>query len=318
MDIELRQLRILTTVAEAGSVAAAAATLGTTPAKLAVRIHRLERMVGAELLTEGPAGTTFTEAGEVLLEHAAVVLPQFDRMLAAARAGGPAPPDRIRIGAVATPILPRLVREIASARPGAELSVLAGEPGADLAGAVTRDELDLVMLRLVTDDDTVDTAAAAALPAAIAWVTLGVEPLVVGIPRGHELGTPDSVPPSALSGHRCVLLDQTVQPLTGALLAACADAGADPRFWYATSEWAALCLGHGAGLPTVTTPPATPMPDTAYRPLRCPAVRSALVLAWSPGGPVAGCAPHVGEVVARAHAEQLRALVTGAGFRRTA
>ncbi|MFD9960109.1 LysR substrate-binding domain-containing protein [Amycolatopsis sp. NPDC058986] len=298
MDIELRQLKILTAVAETGSVAAAAVLLGTTQAKLEVRIQRLERMVGAELLTEGPAGTTFTEAGEVLLEHAAVVLPQFDRMLAAARAGGHAPPDRIRIGAVATPVLPRLVRELGSLRPGAELSMLIDEPGTELAEAVKRDELDLVVLRQNTDS--------ASLPAPLAWSSVATEPLVVGIPRGHALGTPDSVPPSALSGHPCVLLDQAVQPLTRAVLAACAE----PRFRYVTSEWAALCLGHGAGIPTVTSPPRTPMPDTVYRPLRCAATTSTLVLAWVPGGPVGGCALRVSEVAGQAHSAYLRALTT--------
>ncbi|MFE0026710.1 LysR substrate-binding domain-containing protein [Amycolatopsis sp. NPDC059021] len=302
MDIELRQLKILTAVAEAGSVAAAAVLLGTTQAKLAVRIHRLERMVGAELLTEGPAGTTFTEAGEVLLAHAAVVLPQFDRMLAAARAGGHAPPDRIRIGAVATPVLPQLVRELASLRPGTELSVLIDEPGTELATALARDELDLVVLRQNT--------GSASLPAPLAWSSVAIEPLVVGIPRGHVLGTPDAVSPSALSGHRCVLLDQAVQPLTLAVLAACADDGADPRFQYATSEWAALCLGHGAGIPTVTSPPRTPMPDTVYRPLRCAATTSTLVLAWAPGGPAGGCALRAAEAAGQAHTEYLRALTT--------
>lgn len=304
MDIELRQLRILTAVAEAGGLSGAAVALGMSQAKLDQQIQRLERMVGAALLHDSPAGTTFTEAGEVLLEHAAVVLPQFDRMLAAARAGAEAPaPGVVRIGAVATPILPGLVHAIDEAVPGAELSVRIEEPGTDLAEALLRDELDLAVLRQ-------HPATGAALPPSLACSPVATEPLFVGIPPGHALGTPVSIAPAALSGHRCVLLDQAVQPLTLAVLVAFADAGADPRFCYAASEWAALCLGSGTGILTVTTPPTTPMPGTAYRPVRCAAAMSALVLAWVPGGPVTDCAARIHEAAMEAHADCLRALAT--------
>lgn len=298
-DIELRQLKLVVAVAEAGSVAAAAAVLGSTPAKLALRIKRLERMIGAELLAAEPAGKLFTETGELLLEHASVVVPQFDRMLTAARAGLQRSAARIRIGSVPTPVLPRLIREVSHRNPEAELAVRTGESAAELAGALLRDELDLGVLR----QDAVREHAA------LEWVSVATEPLVVGIPSGHPLGVPDSLTPAALSGQRCVLLDQTVQPRTRALLAAFADAGADPRLCYAESDWAALCLGYGAGILTVTAPPVTPMPDTAYRPLHCAATNSTLVLVWTQDGPLAGCLPRVRAAVTRAHAELLRTLV---------
>ncbi|MYW89680.1 LysR family transcriptional regulator [Amycolatopsis rubida] len=297
-DLELRQLKLLVAVAEAGGVAAAAAALGTTPAKLALRIRRLERMVGAALLAAEPAGKLFTETGELLLEHASAVVPQFDRMLTAARAGLERPAAQIRIGSVPTPLLPRLIREVGLRNPDAGLAIRTGESAAELAEALLREELDLGLLR----QDAVRERP-------LEWVSVATEPLVVGIPPGHPLGVPDSLTPAALSGRRCVLLDQTVQPRTRALLAAFADAGADPRLCYADSEWAVLCLGHGAGILTVTAPPTRPMPDTAYRPLHCAATNSTLVLAWADDGPLAGCVPRVRAAMTRAHAEHLRALV---------
>ncbi|WP_409181451.1 LysR family transcriptional regulator [Amycolatopsis sp. VS8301801F10] len=295
-DLELRQLKLLVAIAEAGSVPAAAAALGTTPAKLAARIRRLERMIGAALLAAEPAGKLFTETGELLLEHAAVVVPQFDRMLSAARAGLDRPAAQIRIGSVPTPVLPRLIREVGRRNPGAELAVRTGESAAELAEALLRDELDLGVLR----QDAVRERPA------LEWVSIATEPLVVGIPHRHPLGVPDSLTPAALSGQRCVALDQ---PRTRALLAAFADAGADPRLCYAETEWAALCLGYGAGILSVTALPTTPMPDTSYRPLHCAATNSTLVLAWT-GGSLAGCVPRVRAAMTRAHAEHLRALTT--------
>ncbi|MGW4398099.1 LysR substrate-binding domain-containing protein [Amycolatopsis nivea] len=297
-DLELRQLKLLVAVAEAGSVAAAAAALGIAPAKLALRIQRLERMIGAALLATEPAGNLFTETGEILLEHASAVVPQFDRMLSAARAGLERPVAQIRLGSVPTPVLPRLIREVGLRNPDAGLAIRTAESAAELAEELLREELDLGLLR----QDAVRDCP-------LEWVSVATEPLVVGIPPGHPLGVPDSLTPAALSRQRCVLLDQTVQPRTRALLAAFADAGADPRLCYAASEWAVLCLGYGAGILTVTAPPTRPMPDTAYRPLHCAATNSTLVLAWADDGPLAGCLPLVRAAMTRAHAECLRALV---------
>ncbi|MDT8914759.1 LysR family transcriptional regulator [Amycolatopsis sp. PS_44_ISF1] len=303
-DIELRQLKILVAVAEAGSVTAAAAVLGTTPAKLASRLQRLERMAGAALLADGPDGGLFTETGELLLEHAAVVVPQFDRMLAAAAAGPGY--DRIRIAAVASPVLPGLVRELTALDPAAELSVRILDPGAEPAEALLGRELDLALVRCPAGHEPAPVPAG---EPGLAGTAVAAEPLLVGIPHGHPLGVPDLLTPAALSGYRCVLLDQAAQPLTRAVLAAFTDSGADPRLSYASTEWAALCLGHGAGILTLTTPPTTPMPDTAYRPLQCAATVSTLALVWSPDGPLAACLPRVRDATARAHAECLTALL---------
>jgi DNA-binding transcriptional LysR family regulator len=137
MAAELRHLAALDAVVKEGSFARAAARLGYTQSALSQQIRALERIVGMRLLERrsgrSPLGPT--DAGALLLRHAARIVASLqaaDADLAALRQGTA---GRLRVGTfqtVGTGMLPMLLARLAVKHPELEVS---------LVEAVRREEL---------------------------------------------------------------------------------------------------------------------------------------------------------------------------------
>src|SRR4051812_30438711 len=67
VDIELRHLRMIRAIAEAGSVTKAAAVLGLAQPALTTQLQRIERAVGGALFLRDSRGTRTTELGDLVL-----------------------------------------------------------------------------------------------------------------------------------------------------------------------------------------------------------------------------------------------------------
>src|SRR6185436_7298484 len=78
--LDVRRLRVLREVAASGSFSAAAEALAFTQPAVSRQIATLEAEAGARLVERGARGIRLTPAGELLLEHAEVIL---DRLAAA-------------------------------------------------------------------------------------------------------------------------------------------------------------------------------------------------------------------------------------------
>jgi molybdate transport repressor ModE-like protein len=72
--LDVRRMQMLQAVARAGSVSAAARTLGYTQPAVSHHIARLEDEVGTALITRLGRGVRLTDAGLALVEHADAVL----------------------------------------------------------------------------------------------------------------------------------------------------------------------------------------------------------------------------------------------------
>lgn len=68
--MKLKQLTVLTTVAETGSLQSAALALNVSQPAVSKAIRELEESVGGELLRRGAAGVTPTDLGKTVLFHA--------------------------------------------------------------------------------------------------------------------------------------------------------------------------------------------------------------------------------------------------------
>src|SRR5215468_3022648 len=83
--VELRHLRYLAAVADAGTFTRAAERLFITQPTLSQQIHRLEKIIGTALLHRRRDGVQLTAAGTILLAAARDVLAAADQAVAQAR-----------------------------------------------------------------------------------------------------------------------------------------------------------------------------------------------------------------------------------------
>lgn len=148
LGIELRHLAALQAIAEEGSFRRAAERLGYTQSAVSQQIAMLERIAGARLVLRpgGPRPISLTEAGELLLRHAAVIVArmkaaQADLNALAAGLGG-----TLRIGvyqSVGRRILPALMRELANSWPQIKVQLTEAATDVALLPHVEAGDLDL-------------------------------------------------------------------------------------------------------------------------------------------------------------------------------
>ena len=172
---EIRHLVAFTTVLEAGGFTKAARALNLTQSALSHQIKTLEDQLGVEVFARVGKRTILTQAGEILLKHASVVL----RELADARQDLLELRDpgrgRLRISASGYScylLLPRILQEFKAEYPRVELSV-----SADYTGEAVQH-----LLEGVSD---IALLIAPSLVHNLTIVPLATDELFVTIPAGH-------------------------------------------------------------------------------------------------------------------------------------
>src|SRR5919201_1753732 len=146
--LDVRRLRVLQAVADAGSFSAAADALSYTQSAVSQQIAALEREAGTTLLLRRPGGVRLTDAGRALLEHTQAVLARLadaERELAAIAGlrGG-----RVRMASFPTAgatLVTRAVSIFARRHPEVELSLTEGEPD-ETVPLLRRGEFELALV----------------------------------------------------------------------------------------------------------------------------------------------------------------------------
>lgn len=175
---KIRHLVLITTIAEEGSLVAAARALHVTQPVVTRSLREVEDVLGVALFTRGPRGVRTTQFGDMVLEHARAVLANLRRVsenIEHLRRGGGRP---VHVGtnlAGSSGLLPRALAEFKRARPHTLVTVVEGTAD-DLIKALRRNEADFVVGRL-----TEDLSAAADLR----QLPLYDEPVRLAVRRGH-------------------------------------------------------------------------------------------------------------------------------------
>jgi DNA-binding transcriptional LysR family regulator len=146
--VEVRHLRALQGVVEAGSFRGAAERLGYSQGSVSAQIGALEQMVGESLLVRAPGRPVrLTPAGEAFYPHAVEALVRLRAGAdEASRAEAVAAAHRLRLGAypsVAGRVVPLLLSRLAETAPDAELTVTESASPEELERAVETGELDV-------------------------------------------------------------------------------------------------------------------------------------------------------------------------------
>ncbi|MFJ9823619.1 LysR substrate-binding domain-containing protein [Streptomyces sp. NPDC101160] len=282
MDLEVRHLRVLCAIADAGSLTRAAAALGTTQPGLSAQLRRIEAMLGGVLFARGRAGVVATPFGELVLDRARSVLPGVDGLIAdtARMARRMSVCDRVRVGSVGAPLLGRLVLAVKALLPEAEVTARCQHSPVTLLDELAADRLEAAVLgdhpgrRLPHRDGVV-------------LHPLATEPVFALLPAAHPLARLDEVPLAALLDEDWAVPRPDGDGTREYWSSECAAAGRRPYSPY-EAEGRPLVELVRAGL-AVSLCQATfvEVPGTAVRPLAGNPLWYRHVLAWHRDGPLA-------------------------------
>ncbi|MFE0672721.1 LysR substrate-binding domain-containing protein [Streptomyces sp. NPDC058867] len=265
MELELRHLRTIRTIADAGSLTRAATALGLAQPALSAQLKRIERALGGALFERGRHGVRATPLGELVLERTRVVLPAVSELQREATrfARAHQAPERLRLGGTHGPLLGALVDRLAEAAPGAAVTTRASWSERELAEQLTEGRLDFALT---------GTCGSATPPGAghLVWREIAVDPVFVMLAEGHPLARGPEIGLAALADEEwaCVPGDGC---FAECFTAACARAGFSPRRMYETDTSSVVHLvqvGRAVGLcrasfpttPGITTRPLTGTP----------------------------------------------------------
>ncbi|WP_035794619.1 LysR family transcriptional regulator [Kitasatospora mediocidica] len=180
MELELRHLRVLCTIADSGSVGRAAAVLGASQPATSTQLRRIEDLLGSPLFERTASGVAPTCFGVEVLAAAREVLARIDGL--GRGSGEEAVPahQEVRLTAAGTFLLPGLLGRARRQRPDLSFSV-----------STVRRSSDIVEL---LELEQVDAAIAVDYPGAelrhsqaVAHRGIVTEPAFVALPAGHSL-----------------------------------------------------------------------------------------------------------------------------------
>ncbi|MFD7994362.1 LysR family transcriptional regulator [Streptomyces mexicanus] len=299
MELELRHLKTVRTIAEAGSLTRAASLLGLAQPALSAQLRRIERALGGALFERGRHGVRATALGELVLERARLVLPAVSGLqqeavrfarAQAGREGGP-----LRLGGTHGPLLGALVDRLAAVLPQARVTTHASWSERELTALLGEGRLDYVLTGVCGTATPPDTGQPA-------WEEFAVDPVFVMLADGHPLAGAREVDLAELADEEwtCVPGDGC---FADCFTAACARAGFAPRRMYETDVASCAHLvqvGRAVGLCRATFP-ATP--GIATRPLAGTPLLWRHLLGRPPATPLAGTAATVLAEARAAHAQ---------------
>jgi DNA-binding transcriptional LysR family regulator len=179
--LELRHLRYLAAVADAGTFTRAAERLFIAQPTLSQQIRRLEQILGTPLLYRGRDGVRLTAAGAVLLEAARHVLAAVDHAVSQTRQAAGLNRPRLRV------VLPADLPDSLAVQTASRLRLAADSAGVAITWMDTPLDAEFSPIREHRADAGLGwlTASPDTLPAPLDAMTLGQFEPEVWIPRSH-------------------------------------------------------------------------------------------------------------------------------------
>lgn len=219
MDLEVRHLRTLTTVASLGSVTKAAAVLGVAQPALSAQLSRIDRTLGGPAFVRDHRGVRPTPLGLLVLDRARVLVPAMDALLQDAQrlAQGDAP-RALRVACAGSALGAGLVAALTATGVPAPTLQTVDDPVAAAA-----------RLAAGADDAVLAGTCGDALPPAapgVRWRLVGTDAVLAVVPADAPCG--DDVDLADLADARWAVSTHDAC-LDACFARACARAGFTPR-----------------------------------------------------------------------------------------
>jgi LysR family transcriptional regulator, hca operon transcriptional activator len=181
--VELRHLRYFIAVIEAGTFTLAAERLHTVQPSLSRQIRDLEEFLGVALLERSTRSVKLTEAGEIFLSEARLVLAQAERAIDRARRAASTQQPRLTVGVLQGVEISKLVTVINAlhvAFPKVELT-LQSRSSPELIDELIDRKIDLAFIRPSVQSKKLRLR------------TVRREGIIAALPAGHSLANRSSM-----------------------------------------------------------------------------------------------------------------------------
>ncbi|MEU3163151.1 LysR family transcriptional regulator [Streptosporangium sp. NPDC006930] len=299
MDLELRHLKIVRAVAQAGSVTKAATHLGLAQPALTAQLKRIERVLGGALFERDHNGARPTPLGQLVLSRALVLLPAArelqEEALRFANANADLP--SYRLGATHGPILGGLVDRLATAWPSTPVSTHTSWSARELTAMVMLGRIDFAFIGACGESPP-------PVEGPVVWSTVGTDPVFVLLNEDHPLVDRKEVELAELADEQW-----TVTPgdscFGDCFATACARAGFTPKTIYETDVATCMHLakvGRAAALCQATF---QPVEGLQLVPLAGAPLRWRQLLGWHPEAASAAVAASILEHAKAAHSDAI-------------
>ncbi|MFG3285904.1 LysR family transcriptional regulator [Streptomyces sp. NPDC048111] len=151
MELEVRHLKVLCAIADAGSLHAAARSLGTSQPALTTQLRRIENMLGGRLFSRERTGCVPTALGQNVVGRARPLLASLGTLVAETRAAAAraAQGGRLRIGSTASRAIPGWLRRLRERLPATETELQVAVSASALLRRVADGELDVAFVHEV-------------------------------------------------------------------------------------------------------------------------------------------------------------------------
>ena len=300
MELELRHLKVVSTIADAGSVTKAAAELGVAQPALTAQLSRIERTLGGPLFERDHRGVRPTPLGELVVSRARLLLPAMSGLLdEATRLSDEAEcgrlvPEHLAIGASTSAVLAPLIKRLARQHAEITVTTTASWSADDVAGQLAEGRLDVAVVGTCTGSGPPG-------PPGLEWRTFAIDPVFVLLPPDHPLADRDQV---ALADLREA--DWAATPGDGCFrecfAAACASEGFTPSSLYVAD--AASCIDLVAsGTAVALCHAIRVLPGLVTVPLADVPLRWRHLVGWRPGSAAAGFAEQLVATIGQSHGD---------------
>ncbi|MGO1050445.1 LysR family transcriptional regulator [Crossiella sp. CA198] len=283
MELEVRHLRVLLAVADAGSVSKAAATLGLSQPSLSAQLRRIETSMGAPLFDRSAEGVQPTAVGRFVLAKARTVLAELDELRSwAGKAGSAAGVTKVQVGSVPGPIAARLALSLQRLYPGEiEVHSLAEQSSFAMLGLLGGRRMDVAVVEEFSGHDLPSVAGVRRAP------LVAVEPVFVALAETHSLAGEAVIDLADLAKEPWIVDPLMDSGETAHLRRRCQEAGFEPLIRHHATETSAARGAVSSGL-CVSLAQATAREGLGLviRPLRGDPLVRRLDVAWSETGPV--------------------------------
>lgn len=301
MKLELRHLRIVCAIAEAGSITRAAGHLGLAQPALAAQLKRIERMMGGPLFERSRHGVRPTPLGQLVLDRARLLLPAMRTLEEEAaqltrQEGGM---SRYRLGTMNGPLLSGVVRRLTATQPTAVLTTRFSWNAVELAAAVATDRLDFALVGVCGD--------AAPPGAELSWALIAVDAVFVLLPESHPLASQPAVELRELASAQWAMAPGD-SCFRSCFAAACARAGFAPRDVYESDVRTCVELVEAGSAVSLCQSSFRPPPGLVGVPIAGTPLRWRHLLGWKPGSPAAGQATRISDCAVAAYRDAVTRL----------